>query len=267
LDSYNRVMREHCHRCHGELPDRAAANPYDDEGALLFCPRCGAPQILLPDHMRVEAAEVRPANSTGAMPPPRPAAAAGTVAAGQVDWRAALAAGALVAGVGAVLELIGLKSNAASFLSVLWTMGGAVIALGLYARHRPRAWMDARVGLRVGVATGLVLVAAMGIALAATGVVMRYGTHSLASFDSEVAANFELMRQQLVVRMQEQQQPAQVQQKILGFMGSQEVRAGLAVFYMGLLGGVVVLISAGGGAFAGMMRTSQSPRPGLRRGD
>ena len=260
-------MHEYCHRCHGELPGRAAANPYDDEGALLFCPRCGAPQILLPEHMRVEAVEAEQINTTGATPPPRPANAPGSLKDGQIDWRIALAAGALVAVVGAVLELIGLKSNAVSLLSLLWTMGGAVIALGLYARHRPAAWMDARVGLRVGVATGLVLIAAMGIALAATGVVMRFGTHSLGSFDAEIAANFGLMRQQMVARLQEQQQSADIQQKILGFMGSQEVRAGFAMFYLGVLGGVIMLVSAGGGAFAGMMRASQSPRPGLRRGD
>jgi hypothetical protein len=210
--------------------------------------------------------EARQLDTTGALPPPRPAVAQGARP-GQVDWRAALAAGALVGAVGAVLELIGLKSDAASLLSLLWTFGGAVIALGLYARHRPQAWMDARVGLRVGVATGLVLVAAMGLALAATGVVMRFGTHSLGSFDADIVRNFELIRQQMADRLREQQQSVDVQQRIFGFMGSPEVRAGFAIFYLGFLGGVVLLVSAGGGAFAGMMRASQSRRPGLRRGD
>jgi len=260
-------MREHCHRCHGELPDRAASNPYDDENALLFCPRCGAPQLLLPDHLRLQPVDAGQTDTTGASPPPRPAGARNAVTPGQVDWRAALAAVLLVGGVGAVLELIGLKSNAASFLSLLWTISGAVIALGLYARHRPQAWMDARVGLRVGVATGLVLVAAMGVSLSATGVVMRFGTHSLGWFDAEMTQSFGTVSQQLVARMQEQKQSDDIQRRMLGLLGSDAVRAGLGLFYLGLLGGMVLLISAGGGAFAGMLRASQSPRPGLRRGD
>jgi hypothetical protein len=253
-------MHELCHRCHGELPASTSG-----DSPLIFCPHCAAPQLLLPEFMRVEVAPVAP--TTGAVPPPRPAGSYSTVRQGQVDWHAALAATGVVAGVGALLMVTGMEFSAASLLSILWTMSGAVIALGLYAHSRPQASMDARIGLRVGTATGLLMIAAMSIALAGTGLVMRFGTHSLGGFDSELAQIFELNRQHFIQLMHEQNQPADIQTKMLSLMDSPEFHAGFAVAYVGVVGGIILALSAGGGAFAGMLRASRSPRPGLRRGD
>jgi hypothetical protein len=259
-------MRELCHRCHSELPEPAAGSSRGDEDAILFCPRCAAPQILLPEHMRTE---VSSAPTTGNAPPPRPAGFNARHATGpkSVDWRAALTAAAVVAAVSALLILGRLAVPAISILSLFWTLGGAVIALGLYSRYRPDARMDAGVGLRVGVASGLLMVAGMAIALAATGILLRFGTHRLAGFDAATDQIFAAFRKQWVQQMQDQNQPADIQQQLLTFMDSHEFRAGSVVFYMGFFGGIILLISACGGAFAGMLRASQSARPGLRRGE
>ena len=254
-------MHALCHRCHGELPSSPAGSRHDDDAAILFCPRCGAPQILLPEHMHVEVPIST--TTTGAVPPPRPAGSGP----GQVDWQAAIRAGSFVAFVAAVLLVVGLVFSPVSFLSTLWTMGAAVIALGLYTRSRPQAYMDARVGLRIGVATGAMVIAAMVMVLAGTGVVMRFGTHGLTGFDAEMAQTFEIVRARAAISLQEQGQPADVQQKILAFVGSPEARAGLAVFYLSLTGFFILLLSAGGGAFAGMMRGAQAQRLGQRSGD
>ena len=146
-------------------------------------------------------------------------------------------------------------------------MGSAVIALVLYARSRPQAAMDARVGLRIGVATGAMLIAALAVVLAGMGVAMRFGTHNLAGFDAEIAQTFEVVRARAAASLQEQGQPADIQQKILAFVGSPEARAGMAIFYLGLTSFFIMLLSAGGGAFAGMMRGAQAQRLGQRRGD
>ena len=262
MNGYNGEMHALCHRCHGELPSSPAGSRHDDDAAMLFCPRCGAPQILLPEHMYVEA-PVSATSTTGAVPPPRPAGSG----AGEVDWQAAIRAGALVSLVAAVLLIAGLIFSPVSFLSTLWTMGAAVIALGLYARSRPQASMDARVGLRIGLATGALVTAAMVMVLAGTGVVMRFGTHSLTGFDSEMAQTFALIRVRAAASLQEQGQPSDIQQKILSFVGSPEARAGIAVFYLSLTGFFILLLSAGGGAFAGMMRGAQTQRLGERSGD
>ena len=255
-------MHALCHRCHGELPSSPAGSRHDDDAAALFCPRCGAPQILLPEHMHLED-PVAAASTTGAVPPPRPAGSG----AGEVDWQAAIRAASIVALVSATLLAIGLVFSPVSFLSTLWTMGAAVIALGLYTRSRPQASMDARVGLRIGVATGAMVIAAMVMGLAGTGVVMRFGTHSLTGFDAEMAQTFEVVRARAAASLQEQGQPADIQQKILAFVGSPEARAGIGVFYLSLTGFFILLLSAGGGAFAGMMRGAQAQRLGQRSGD
>jgi hypothetical protein len=254
-------MHEHCHRCHALLPLAAPGSSRGDEDALLFCPRCGAPQILLPEHLRPDAPASVATSSTGAEPPPRPASAS------PLDWQAAIKAGAWVAAVGVLLALLGLRYTAASLLCTLWVISGAVIALGLYARSRPQSRLDAKLGLRIGAATGLLMGAAIGIGIAVAGLVMRFGTHSMQGFDASMSQAFGLFRAQMVDRMAEQNQPANLQQSMLGFMDSQEFKAGAVLAYAGFLGCLIVLFSACGGAFAGMLRAAQSPRAGLRRGE
>lgn len=258
-------MQELCHRCHGELPARytsgARGAPSRVEDALLFCPHCSAPQILLPAHMRTEG-DSAPI-TTGTVPPPLSL----SVEEGQIDWPVAISSGGLVAGIGAVLMVIGLKLSAVSVLSTFWLMGGSVLAMGLYTRRLPKASVDARSGLRIGLVTGLLLVGAVGVALAVAGVVVRFGMHGMGGFDAMMSQQFDAMLSQMAARMHEQNQDASFQQKVLAFMGSQEVRGGLAVFYVSFLGLILVLLSAGGGAFSGMMSRTRTTRPGLRQGE
>jgi hypothetical protein len=253
-------MRERCHRCHGELPEAATG-----DGPLLFCPHCAAPQLLLPEALRIETPE---ATTTGALPPPRPAGSpAPAVRPGQVDWRAALAASGVVAGVAAALLVVRIAFPATAPVSLLWTLGGSIVALRLYTRSRPQASMDARIGLRVGATAGLMMTAALAIALAAMGTLLRFGTHAMGSFDAEAAQTFEANRQLVMQMMQEQNQPADARMKLLALMNSSEYRAGVAIGSLGMMGGLILLFSAGGGAFTGMLRGSRSTRPGLHRGD
>lgn len=220
---------------------------------MLFCPHCSAPQILLPEHMRIDVPVVPSTLSTGTVPPPHPQ---------QVDWHAAFSSAALVAAVGAGFTIAGLRLPLASLVGTFWVVGGAVIALGLYTRLRPGAWMDARTGLRIGLVTGLLTISAIAVALAFTGVLARFGTHAMSGFDSVLAQQFAAMQTQITAKMREQNQDPEFQQKVLGFVNSPEVRGGVMVIYLGVLGAIVVLLSAGGGAFAGMLRTRHSLRQG-----
>ena len=246
------AMPDFCHRCHAELQSSAPAT-YGNDGieAALYCPHCGAPQLRLPEYMREDDARSEPdaanedAPSTGRTPPPSPRA---------VDWRAALASALMVALVAAVLVVAGLKFPFVSFISTLWILGAAAIALGLYTRRRPEAWVDAGIGVRVGLATGVLMVATIALALATTGVILRFGMHGMSGFDSDVAQQMAAMQQQLAQRMVEQQQPAALRDHMLGFLQSPEVRGGLALFYLAASGLIILLFAAGGGAFAGMLR-------------
>ena len=89
-------ISEVCHRCGAEL----AVREWAGEGGF-FCPHCGAPQILLPEHLRAEAEEaIEAANAatSGVAAPPAPR---------EVHWRTALRYGSLVALGGGALTALG----------------------------------------------------------------------------------------------------------------------------------------------------------------
>jgi hypothetical protein len=258
-------MRELCHRCHHELPETFAGSSRGDEDALLFCPRCGAPQLCLPEHMRADVPEA--SRSTGALPPPRPDG----LPAGQVNWRAAFLGITLVAGIEAALAALAAAFPPVAFLLSVWTLAGGILAVRLYARARPGLWLDARTGMRIGIAAGVLLIAASGVALAAAGVVQRFGTHSLARYDQELAEQRRQIQAKGIAWFDQQVQDKDLQAKYAAqvsspSMNSPEVLAGSALFGRGLEAFFVLLFSAGGGALAGTLRTSHSPRANLRRG-
>lgn len=235
---------------------------------MLFCPRCGAPQILLPDHMRTEIAADEGISTTGAVPPPRPAGA-DYHAPGRVDWRSALPVAGAVALIAMLLAVAGMKWPAAQLISALWTMSGAVTAIGFYARSRPRASMDGRVGLRIGVAAGLLIVTAVSVGMAVSGVVVRYGLHGMAKFDEERAQDAKTARERGINWLEGQDQDKELQERYVAMMNSPlmtspEMRAGSALLSLVFYGGLIVLLSGAGGAFAGMVRGAGAARQRLR---
>ena len=262
-------MRALCHRCHGELPEPSAGSSANDEDALLFCPRCGAPQILLPEHMRNEApAPGMAALTTGTLPPPRPAGAG--VGPGQVVWRAALRAGMAVATVSAVLTLAGLAFAPVSPLTVIWTLAGALIAVKLYARWSPLAAVDSKVGKRIGTATGLLMLAFIVVALAGAGVVLRFGTHGLEQFDRDNAAQRKAVHEWSLNWFErntddKDMQAQYAQQLNSPFLNSPEVQAGGALASVALQGLLLVLLSTALGSVAGRLQAVQTARAGVRR--
>ena len=246
-------MQALCHRCQAELPGAATGAHRNSEDLVLFCPHCGAPQLLLAEHMRME----DPAGqaTTGTLPPPR----VGRTDRREVDWRRALQGAGAVALAGAVLVLVGLKINAVAFLALCWLLSGSAISVGLYARQRPRVWVDGRAGLRVGVVTGLLMVGAVGLAGTGTGLVMRFVTHGLGAFDAQNVEQTKLGQAWGVRWLQERNEDKEVQETYLRFvnsplMTSPEVRAGTELAQFGFQAFLLVMFSAGGGALAGVVQ-------------
>jgi hypothetical protein len=221
-------MQEYCHRCGGELPARDGVSP--------FCPHCGSPQIYLQDYEQQNGGDE--ADTTGAIPPPRPQ---------QVEWKTAIRCAGVVAGVAAVLSLVSQRVQVVSLLSMLWTISGSMIALALYQRRRPLAWMDARVGARIGLVVGLALVACLGVAWGIGGVVARYGLHNLGAFDAELT---QMLHAQFEKASAMTPQPPEMQR----FWYSPEFRAGMMLVGFGMLSGFLLILSTVGGALGGFMR-------------
>lgn len=163
-------MTEWCARCGSELAQAAGEVP-------LYCAQCGAPQLHLPDYLRVVTPEmeVSRASTTGMVPPPRPQ---------MVDWRAAIRCGAIVGAVAAVLMTMGLLVDALETMGTLWMLLSGLSAAWLYARLRPRMPMNARAGVRVGLVSGLITVFSVGVLVAAGGVAERFLLHRGATLDA-----------------------------------------------------------------------------------
>ncbi|HEV2618683.1 MAG TPA: hypothetical protein VGU23_01970 [Acidobacteriaceae bacterium] len=228
-------MQQACHACGGELPAARGESP--------FCPHCGTPQLFLAlENQSVEtggepppAADGTP--STGALPPPRPQ---------QVEWKTAIRCAALVAAVGSLLSLASMRVDQLSPVSFVWVMSASMITLALYRKRLPAAWIDVRVGARIGVVVGLCLALGLGAVVAGWGVVARYGLHTMGTFDSAMT---EQMRE--TIRRSTTPIPPQAQ----GFAMSPEFRAAMMLTLFAFASGCLLVMSAVGGAFAGLLRT------------
>ncbi len=246
-------MQRFCHRCHGELPVFAPGSMQSSDDALLFCPRCSAPQILLPEHMRTEG-DGGP-STTGTTPPPRPYA----VDPRQIDWRVALASAGLVALAAAILRVLGLRFDFFAILWFFWMISGANVTLNTYARRRPLAWVNARVGFRIGIVTGILMLAAVSVSYGAAGVAKRYVLHDMAQSDEQAAIDAKVMQTKFQAWMQQQNIDPETRKNYAlvvdsPMMNSPEMRAGSTLAGYGFAGLLLILVCAGVGALTGMLR-------------
>jgi hypothetical protein len=228
-------MQQHCHRCGGEL------TPGDE--ITSFCPHCGAPQLYLQEHNRSNIPA--DADSTGTPPPPHPQ---------QVDWKTAIRCAALVAGIAALLTVLALGLPAIPFLGTLgtfWTLTAAMTTVAFYQRRRPLAKMDARVGARIGLTTGLALIACFTFTMAAAGVVARFVLHSTSGFDAQIT---ELL-QQMTVQLSHSEAGNPELPWWLRFVASPEFRAGYVLATVATGSVILLFFSTLGGAVGGLFRT------------
>jgi len=218
----------------------------EGRGESPFCPHCGSPQLFLAlENQSVETGGEAPsAASTGAPAPPRLQ---------QVEWKTAIRCAAGVAGVGAVLALVALRVDVLSPVSFLWIMSASLITLGFYQKRRPAAWMDVKVGARIGVVVGLFLALELGVSMAGAGLVSRFLLHSMGTFDAQMGLQIATVEKTL------QQQATPVPSDYLRFVGSPEFRAGSMLATFAMMSAGLLLLSTLGGAFAGLLRKQRKP--------
>lgn len=216
-------------------------------GESPFCPHCGTPQLFLAmENQSVETGgepTLRPdgTSSTGRQPPPRPQ---------QVEWKTAIRCALLVAGIGSVLSLVSMRVDVLTLVSLVWMMFASLITLALYQMRRPGAWIDVRVGARIGLVVGMCMALGLGAVVAGAGLVARYGLHAMGTFDS-------LMTVHMKEAIHNSATP--VPPDMLGFVTSMEFRAGMMLALFGVVSAGLLAWSAAGGAFAGLMRTRRGP--------
>ena len=138
--------------------------------------------------------------------------------------------------------------------SLLLLFGASFLTVGLYRRRSPGAVMTAGVGARLGLSTGVLLMAGMAIALSAVLLLARYRTHSMGPFDAQWSS-------QVAELLDRTRATSPVQPEAERQMQTAEFRAGSMLAGLMLLGGFLVVISAGSGAFAGSIAVQQRVKP------
>lgn len=148
-------MDKVCHRCGATLVSQE-----------VFCPQCGAPQLLLDTTSDVEA---RSAATT-----PQQAALDGQL----ISWKPAVAAALLVA------VPVGLLSSLLNF-GVLWVLAGGIGVVALYRRKSART-VNTRVGSRIGAVVGLLAALLCTLVDGCSMLIERYLLHAGAQIDQRL---------------------------------------------------------------------------------
>jgi hypothetical protein len=239
-------MNKICHRCNGDLPS----------GDDVFCPHCGAPQLLLTeDYLADQQLRTDASNSpdssdtTGALPPPMPQ---------QIEWQTAIRCATLVAAIAAVLCVVGLRVPGVSLISTIWILTASTTTLALYHRRRPLAWMDATVGARIGLTTGLALIILIASSLALTGIITRFGLHAMAGFDADFIQMIAQVKESARQTAAATSNPPSAE--LLHFYDLPEFQAGLILATAATAAVLLLLFSTFGGAVNGLLRNRRRAR-------
>lgn len=222
-----------CHRCGAELPGEQVRG---------FCAVCGAPQMTVGE---LELQAMEEAEEGGAAPPPRPS---------PIRWPEAMQSGGLVAMVAGLLFGLGALLPGFTALGVLLTMAASAVVLLLYRRRVPEARMSGAIGARIGLVAGLLLVAALGVALAGAGMWARFRSHGMGEFDAQWTAQMQgLLQRTQQTAAESGPGGAQAADEVQRMVARPEFRAWTTLGGYGLMGLVLVGLTAGGGALAGSM--------------
>ncbi|MCL2661329.1 MAG: zinc ribbon domain-containing protein [Acidobacteriaceae bacterium] len=227
-------MTEFCHRCGDELPATA--------GSATFCPHCGAPQIYF-------AGQNPDAEQTG-----NPQTAAQPPRLQLIEWKTVIRSALMIGFVAAILNVASAGLPGLFLLNYLLIFSTPALALAIYQKHHPQARMDLRIGARIGLVVGLVLLGCMAASSVIMGVVARFGLHNMANFDAQLL--------QKIHQGQEMAQNWAVAHNIpkpdYSYMNTPEARVWILLLNYGLLGAAVLAFSTLAGALGGTRRTRRS---------
>ena len=182
----------------------------------------------------------------GVPPPPRPSA---------IRWPAALRCGGMVAGGAAIAFVMGSIVPGFSLVSFLLIFGAAGLSLTLYRRAAPESLMSGPIGARIGLATGLLLVTALTLALAAIGVVARFRLHAMGPFDAQWAVQLQLLTERTVSAGQGAagQGSGPGAGELAAMIARPEFRAWSTIASVVLLGVLLLGLTTGSGALVGSL--------------
>ncbi len=230
-----------CPRCHNLLTD-------SQDGTLVFCSYCGAPQVTVSEELLTQAQKQRAAVDSGF-----PAGITASAHPDAVIWPAALRYAALAGLIAAALTLVAFAVPPIILLAWFWAIGAPVVVLGVYASKLRPAQLRAGFGARLGLLCGIAIAFSMSVINASALVLARYVFHDT-QIDAQLANLFTQMR----TSPQLQGNPAQA--AVLSYLNVPEYRVGLLLIMSGLALVLYLGLSALGGAFAAVLRSRGNAR-------
>ncbi len=233
-----------CSRCHSVLHR-------EDEGSLIFCWNCGAPQVQLSEELRDQInQQLADKNSDPSVPSQLPLPSS---PGNSIIWPGAIQCAGLAGIVAAVFVLVSFVSPPVAILSFFWLVGAPAFVLVLYSSRFRQSRINAGFGARLGLLSGLAILLASVTLRIGRLLLQRFVFHSSAQIDSYLADFFTQWQIAFVARSGPAAAP------IVARLAVPEFREGM------ILGGFTMFLvcylafSATAGAFAGYIR-SRSPR-------
>jgi hypothetical protein len=238
-----------CSRCHTVLHR-------EDEGSLVFCWNCGAPQVQLSEELREQIDQQISAQETAANPPSEPILQpiAPTYA---IVWRGAIQCAGLAGAVAAALALLSFALPPVALLSFFWFISAPIIVLGIYSSRFRQTRITTGFGARLGLLTGLAILIATTTLKTIGLVLQRFVFHSTAEIDVQLANLFTQVHTSITASSGPAAKAA------LDMLAIPEFRAGIVLSSIALCIAIYLAFSVAAGAFAGYHR-SRSPSPSPR---
>jgi hypothetical protein len=222
----------------------------EDEGTLIFCWNCGAPQVQLSEELRDQidrqiAAQQDGTSSLNPAPPVSPG--------NSIIWRGAIQCAALAGAVAALFALIALALPPVNFLWFFWVVGAPAFVLALYSSRFRQTRVTASFGARLGLLSGLAILLASAVLDTVRLLLMRFLFHSIAKVDAQLAAMYLQWHTMVITNYGANAKP------LLDLAAIPEMRAGVLLSSAAMVFVAYLLFSATWGAFTGYLR-GRSPR-------
>ena len=221
-----------CHRCGATLISQE-----------VFCPHCGAPQLLLDTSLNSSS---DPSSSDASPSDPLQAGLNGQL----ISWRPAVAAAFLVA------IPVGLLSSLLNF-GVLWVLAGGIGVVALYRRKSARL-VNTRIGWRIGGMAGLLAALLSTLLDGFSMLFQRYVLHTGAQIDQRLHS---LLQQATDHMVQSNPEAATQIPWFIHFWLSANGHAAVVLLMSALSAMAMVGFSAAGGALGARFISARANTP------
>lgn len=232
-------MNRICSRCHTVLHR-------EDEGTLVFCWNCGAPQVQLSEELREQldqqiAGQTADPAALDPLPPP--------VSPTAVVWPGAIQCAGLAGAVAAAFGLLSLVLAPVGLLSVFWVVGAPAFVLIIYSGRFRQTHITAGFGARLGALSGLAIILASLTIDTVDLLLRRFAFHNAGPIDLQLADIFAQMRASFVAQASPATGPA------LSMLAVPEFRAGIILSSAAMVIVFYLLFAATAGAVSGYIRS------------